>query len=172
MYETSNLKLQNKSLSLSKTEKIIKRIDRLLTTLKHFSKGLQSYLGSWRKSLFTKQSANRNLEKTPVDRACVRHLELPEWLPRVPIDFSTTVKHLGGPWEGKKLPWEGWWSKPRCEILWRFQCFFVFIDNNSVEQGSSKRSLKCNTNLHWAKMVGMAEYNNIPSGALYYMEER
>lgn len=62
---------QNNFSSVPKSEK---RKSWLLTTLQHFSEGLQRYLGSWCKSLFTQYSADSNLQKTPVDSVYVRHL--------------------------------------------------------------------------------------------------
>ena len=70
---------QNNFSSVPKSEK---RKSWLLTTLQHFSEGLQRYLGSWCKSLFTQYSADSNLQKTPVDSIYVRHLVWPEQFPR------------------------------------------------------------------------------------------
>ena len=77
--------IQHKCLSL--IPKSEKRKNWLLTTLKHFGKGLQSYLGSWCKSLFAQYSADSDLQKTPVDSVYVRHLESPEQFPRVTCEL-------------------------------------------------------------------------------------
>lgn len=92
----------------------------LLTTFKHFGKSLQGYLGSRCEALFSQQSTNRNLQKTPVYRVYVRHL-------------GSAINYPESPWSGNEC-WEqllgrGGWKRltGHAELLEKGSCFECVI---------------------------------------------